>query len=126
MYTLEIDGRAVAVINGDEETARDLFTCDGFKDDIRAMTSEGRPLWNATAALTVRPASDAEVEEFEDALSEDDEEGEFEPDPHHTESPGAGQVGSRGTETQGVEDDEDEADIVFLVDIDEGSGHLDA
>ena len=123
MYTLEIDGRAVAVINGDEETARDLFTCDGFKEDIRAMTSEGRPLWNGTSALTVRPASEAEVEEFEDALSEDDEEGEFEPDPHHASSQGPG---SQGSENPGAEDDEDEADIVFLVDIDEGSGHLDA
>ena len=122
MHTLVIDGVAVAVINADEETARDLFTCDGFKDDIRAMTTEGRPVWNGTSALTVRASNEAEVEEFEDALSEDDEEGAFETDPHHAADADAGGA-ARAT---GVEDDEDEADIVFLVDIDEGSGHLDA
>ncbi|WP_336487324.1 hypothetical protein [Methylobacterium nigriterrae] len=104
MFTLEIDGIAVAVINGTEEVARDLFTCDGFKEDIQAMTSDGRPLWNGTSELKVRPASEDEVEIFEDALAEDDSEGDFESDPRHADSAG---------------DDEDEADIVFLLDIDE-------
>jgi hypothetical protein len=106
MFTLEIDGTAIAVINGDEATARDLFTCDGFKEDIRTMTTAGRPIWNGTAALTVRPSTEDEVEEFEDALAADDGEGDFEPDEHHT------------AEGDGS-DDEDEADIVFLVDIDD-------
>ena len=106
MFTLEIDGKAIAVINGDEATARDLFTCDGFKEDIRTMTTAGRPIWNGTAALTVRPSTEDEVEEFEDALAADDGEGDFEPDEHHA------------AEGDGS-DDEDEADIVFLVDIDD-------
>ena len=105
MFTLEIDGTAVAVINGDEETARDLFTCDGFKSDIQAMTSSGTPLWNGKSELKIRPATEDEIEIFEDALAEDDGSGEFEADPHHA-----------GAETG---EDEDEADIVFLVDIDE-------
>ncbi|AWN41252.1 hypothetical protein U8607_17965 [Methylobacterium durans] len=103
MFTLEIDGTAVAVINGTEEVARDLFTCDGFKEDIQAMTSEGRPLWNGTSELKVRPATEDEIEVFEDALAEDDADADFETDPRHAES----------------EEDEDEADIVFLLDIDE-------
>ncbi|MDR7040257.1 MULTISPECIES: hypothetical protein [Methylobacterium] len=103
MFTLEIDGTAVAVINGTEEVARDLFTCDGFKEDIQAMTSEGRPLWNGTSELKVRPATEDEIEVFEDALAEDDSDADFETDPRHAAS----------------EDDEDEADIVFLLDIDE-------
>ena len=106
MFTLEIDGTAIAVINGDEATARDLFTCDGFKEDIRTMTIDGRPIWNGTSALTVRKSTEDEIEEFEDALAADDGEGDFEPDEKHdAEGDGA--------------DDEDEADIVFLVDIDD-------
>jgi hypothetical protein len=104
MFTLEIDGTAVAVINSDEASAKDLFTCAGFKEDIRTMTSEGRPLWNGTSPLKVRAATEDEIEIFEDALAEDDGQGDFEDDPRHADA-----------ET----DDEDEADIVFLVDIDE-------
>lgn len=106
MFTLEIDGTAIAVINGDEATARDLFTCDGFKEDIRTMTIDGRPIWNGTSALTVRKSTEDEIEEFEDALAADDGEGDFEPDEQHS------------AEGDGS-DDEDEADIVFLVDIDD-------
>ena len=109
MFTLDIDGVAIAVINGTEETARDLFTCDGFKEDIRTMTIDGQPIWNGTSDLTVRKASEDEIEEFEDALASDDGEGDFEPDAQH-EAEGDGS------------DDEDEADIVFLVDIDEDAG----
>ena len=61
MFTLEIDGKAIAVINGDEATARDLFTCDGFKEDIRTLTVDGSPIWNGTSELKVRPASQDEV-----------------------------------------------------------------
>ncbi|MBB2961494.1 hypothetical protein [Methylobacterium sp. R2-1] len=107
MFTLEIDGTAIAVINGDEATARDLFTCDGFKEDIRTMTIDGRPIWNGTSELTVRKSTEDETEEFEDALAADDGEGDFEPDAQHA------------AEGDGS-DDEDEADIVFLVDIDDG------
>ncbi|MFD0935251.1 hypothetical protein [Methylobacterium trifolii] len=110
MFTLEIEGTAVAVINGDEATARDLFTCDGFKEDIQAMTSEGRPLWNGTSELKIRAATEEEIEIFEDALAEDDGEGDFEDDPRHSE----------GTDSKDEDgDEEDEADIVFLLDIDE-------
>ena len=105
MFTLEIDGTAIAVINSDEATARDLFTCDGFKDDIRTMTSAGKPLWNGTSELKVRAATEDEIEIFEDALAEDDGSGDFEADPHHADA--------------GEGDEEDEADIVFLVDIDD-------
>lgn len=104
MFTLEIKGTAVAVINSDEASAKDLFTCDGFKEDIKTMTSGGKPLWDGSATLNVRPATEDEIEVFEDALAEDDGEGEFEDDPRYADADSS---------------DEDEADIVFLVDIDE-------
>lgn len=109
MFTLEIDGTAIAVINGDEATARDLFTCDGFKEDIRSLTTAGKPIWNGTSELVIRKASEDEIEEFEDALSADDGEGDFEPDEHHAAD------AASGTD----DEEEDEADIVFLVDIDD-------
>ncbi|WP_375409663.1 hypothetical protein [uncultured Methylobacterium sp.] len=119
MFTLEIDGVAIAVINGSEEVARDLFTCDGFKDDIQTMKSDGRVLWNGKSELKIRAASEEEVEIFEDALAEDDSEEDepFEPDAKHAQSP-HGQASNDDEE----EDDEDDADIVFLVDIDEDAG----
>ena len=105
MFTLEIEGTAVAVINSDEASAKDLFTCDGFKEDIKTMTSGGKPLWDGSAALNVRPATEDEIEVFEDALAEDDGEGDFVEDPRYAEADSS--------------DEDDEADIVFLVDIDE-------
>ena len=107
MFTLEIEGTAVAVINSDEASAKDLFTCDGFKEDIKTMTSGGKPLWDGKAALNVRPANEDEIEVFEDALAEDDGEGDFVDDPRYAEAD---------------DSEEDEADIVFLVDIDEDAG----
>ena len=104
MFTLEIEGTAVAVINSDEASAKDLFTCEGFKEDIRTMTSDGKPLWNGTSPLTIRAANEDEIEIFEDALAEDDGEGDFVDDPRYAEAD---------------DSEEDEADIVFLVDIDE-------
>ncbi|WP_342150082.1 hypothetical protein [Methylorubrum sp. SB2] len=105
MFTLEIDGTAIAVINGDEATARDLFTCDGFKEDIRTLTVDGKPIWNGTSELKVRAASQDEIEEFDEAIAADQGDGDFEPDPQHA--------------NDGADDEEDEADIVFLVDIDD-------
>lgn len=115
MYTLEIDGVAIAVINGGEEVARDLFTCDGFKDDIQSMKSDGRVLWNGKSELKIRAATEDEVEIFEDALAEDDSEEDepYEPDAKHA-------LASNDDDED--EDDEDDADIVFLVDIDEDEG----
>jgi hypothetical protein len=107
MFTLEIDGTAIAVINGDEATARDLFTCDGFKEDIRTLTVDGNPIWNGTSELKVRPASQDEIDEFDEAIAADQGEGDFEPDPQHA------------NQGDGADDEEDEADIVFLVDIDD-------
>ncbi|NEU13186.1 hypothetical protein G3T14_13725 [Methylobacterium sp. BTF04] len=116
MFTLEIDGVAIAVINGTEEIARDLFTCDGFKDDIQTMKSDGKVLWNGTSELKIRAASEDETEIFEDALAEDDSEEDepFEPDAHHAKA------SNDDEEEEG--DEEDDADIVFLVDIDEDAG----
>lgn len=96
MVTLEIAGKAVAVTNADEDQARDLFLSESFKDDLMSFKSEGRPLWDGSAALTTRSASEDEIDAFNEALDEEDED----------------------------EDDDDideklDIDVVFLVSIDE-------
>ncbi|MCE4225623.1 hypothetical protein HCU64_17870 [Methylobacterium sp. C25] len=122
MFTLEIDGKAIAVINSDEQTARDLFTCDGFKEDIGTMTSEGKPIWNGTSELKIRASTEDETDEFEQAIAEDDGTGDFEADPHHDTADAKAGAADHDEE----DDEEDEADIVFLVDLDDEQDHLDA
>jgi hypothetical protein len=52
-----------------------------FKQDLKMLESEGAPLWDGFATLSVRPASEEEIEEFEEAdLDEDDEEDSDEED----------------------------------------------
>ena len=97
MVTLEIAGKAVAVTNADGDQARELFLSESFKEDLISFKSEGRSLWDGSAALTVRPASEDEIDAFNEALDEEDEVDE---------------------------DDEDygddlDIDVVFLVSIDE-------
>ncbi|MET0257775.1 MAG: hypothetical protein ABW179_04275 [Methylobacterium sp.] len=126
MFTLEIDGKAIAVINADAETARDLFTCDGFKEDIATMKSAGTPLWNGTSELIIRASSEDETDEFEQALSEDDGSGDFEDDAHHQDAGAKAPEGDADTD-DGDDEEEDEADIVFLVELDDDDAdHLDA
>jgi hypothetical protein len=96
MVTLEIAGRAVAVTNADEDQARDLFLSESFKDDLMSFKSEGRPLWDGSAALTTRSASEDEIDAFNEALDEEDED-----------------------EQEDDTDDDLDIDVVFLVSIDE-------
>ena len=94
MVTLEIAGKAVAVTNADEDQARDLFLSESFKDDLKSFKSESRSLWDGSATLATRPASDDEIDAFYEALDEEDEVDED-------------------------DDDDLDIDVVFLVSIDE-------
>lgn len=73
MFTLEIDGKPIAITDADEREANELFGGQDFKDDLLVLESEGRPLWDGSAPLKVRPSSDEEVEAFNDAVDGDDE-----------------------------------------------------
>ena len=94
MVTLEIDGKAVAVTNADETQARELFLSESFKDDLKSFKSESRSLWDGSATLATRPASEDEIDAFYEALDEEDEVDED-------------------------DDDDLDIDVVFLVSIDE-------
>jgi hypothetical protein len=98
MFTLEIAGQAVAVTNADEDQARELFLSESFKEDLTSFKSEGRPLWDGSAALTTRRSLEDEVDAFNEALDEEDEDEDEEDE----------------------DSDEDlDIDVVFLVSIDE-------
>ena len=97
MVTLDIAGQAVAVTNADGEQARELFLSESFKQDLTSFKSEGRPLWDGSAALSVRPASEDEIDAFNEALDEEDEDDVADED----------------------YDDALDIDVVFLVSIDE-------
>jgi len=95
MVTLDIAGKAVAVTNADGEQARELFLSESFKQDLTSFKSEGRSLWDGSAPLTIRPASEDEIDAFNEALDEEDEADEDD------------------------YDDDLDVDVVFLVSIDE-------
>jgi hypothetical protein len=75
MFTLEIGGNPVAITDADEAQARAIFESDEFKHDLTVLTSEGTPLWDGSAPLNVRSASQEEAAAFEaPELDVDDEE----------------------------------------------------
>jgi len=100
MFTLEIKGTAIAVTNANEDEAAGLFESDEFKEDLKTLTTDGRPLWDGKAPITVRPASEDEIDSFDEAMNDEDYEDEDEDDA----------------------DDEEPIDVVFLVEIDAMEG----
>jgi hypothetical protein len=74
MFTIEINGKGIAVVDADEDQARALAEDDDFLADLRSMTSNGEPLWNGSDALVIRIASDDEVEIVEATDDEDEDE----------------------------------------------------
>ena len=97
MYTLEIAGIAIATTDADEAEAREIFESEDFLDDIRGFTSGGNALWDGASAFVIRPANEDEIDAFSEIDDlEDDIDGE-----------------------EGDEFDEEGANIMFLVDIDQ-------
>jgi hypothetical protein len=72
MFTLEIKGRAVAVIYADEENARELLDDEDFQEDLQALESNGEPIWNGKDKLTVRPASESDIAAADGNADDDD------------------------------------------------------
>src|SRR5215207_4428969 len=57
MFTLEVAGKPIAVTNASEEEARDVFESDAFREDLKTVESEGAPIWDGFATLSIRPAT---------------------------------------------------------------------
>lgn len=98
MYTLEIAGIAIATTDADEAEAREIFESEDFLDDVRGFTSAGTPVWDGVSAFVIRPATEDEIDAFGEIedFEEEDIEGE-----------------------EADEFDEEGANIMFLVDIDQ-------
>jgi hypothetical protein len=90
MFTLEIGGQPMAIINTGEEDARAIMDGEGFQEDLKRLRSGDAPLWDGKAPLNLRASTEEEVAEFEESEEEDDD-----------------------------EDDEDTATILFLVPLDD-------
>ena len=99
MYTLDIAGKPLPITDADEAQSRELFNSDAFKEDIAAMESDGKPLWDGKAPLVIRPSSKEETENFEQALDEGDEDEDDAED--------------------GLDEDEVGINVLFLVPVDE-------
>ena len=97
MFTLEIDGKPIAVTDAEEAQARELFQSQAFKDDLLEMESNGKALWDGKKPLNVRPASDDEIEAFDDTMDEDEDDDQYEDD----------------------EDEEEGINVLFLIPVDD-------
>ena len=64
MFTLEIGGKPVALIDADHTEAREFFEAETFKRDMQRWLSDGRPLWDGRAEFNLRPASEEEIAHF--------------------------------------------------------------
>ncbi|WP_191059756.1 hypothetical protein [Geminicoccus harenae] len=90
MYTLEIAGRPVAVVDvPTRDEAEAWLNDEAFQEDLMVLEHEGQPLWDGQAELRLRAATDEERSVFEDSMGDND--------------PG--------------DDDDGEAFVVFLVDV---------
>ena len=99
MFTLEIKGTAIAVTNANQEESAGLFESEEFKEDLKSLTTDGTALWDGRAPLTIRAASEDEIDAFDEAMNDEDYEDEDDGD-----------------------DDEEPIDVVFLVEIDAMEG----
>lgn len=115
MYTLMIDGVAIAVTDADREDAEALFSSDGFKDDLRSMTADGKPIWNGTAAFVVRAANEDETALFEDSDLDEDAFGDDDEDVFE------GEADAEDLDDADLDedDDEDAYEVMFLVPVDQ-------
>ena len=77
MFTLEVGGTPIVVTKGNEGEARAVFQDPAFQQKLRGLESNGRPLWNGSDLVEIRPASRSEIRalvEYADKLGFDDEE----------------------------------------------------
>ena len=66
--TIELNGRAIAVMGGSREQVEEFAEGDGFRADLLSfMDSDGRPLWDGQGifAPSVRPAMRDEAAAFQ-------------------------------------------------------------
>lgn len=64
MFTLEIGGKAMAMIQADKTQALAFFGAETFKHDMQRWISDGKPLWDGRTEFNVRPSTEEEIAHF--------------------------------------------------------------
>ena len=64
MFTLEIGGKPIALIDADHTEAVEFFEAETFKQDMQRWISDGKPIWDGQAEFNVRAASGDEIAHF--------------------------------------------------------------
>jgi hypothetical protein len=65
MFTLEINGKPIAITDGDERQAHRVFDGETFKHDMQRWLTDHGPVWDGKAAFHVRPATKEEIGQFQ-------------------------------------------------------------
>jgi hypothetical protein len=78
IFVLEIKGAAILAFDADDmDDASAYAETAGEREDLTELTSNGAPLWNGKDEITVRAATDAEADMFEEQRKAD-----WEDEPH--------------------------------------------
>ncbi|MDO9710258.1 hypothetical protein [Paracraurococcus lichenis] len=70
LYTVEVAGRPVLVFSEETRDSAEELVNSLIGQDLKEFESGGAPLWDGTAALTVREAGEAETTRWEEGLEE--------------------------------------------------------
>jgi|EndMetStandDraft_5_1072996.scaffolds.fasta_scaffold1334820_2 hypothetical protein len=71
VFTLDVDGKPTLSFEAmSAREANELIREQWFRSDLRALTSDGSPLWDGTAPLRSRPAGPDEAERYQDLAAE--------------------------------------------------------
>jgi hypothetical protein len=81
IFVLEIKGTAILAFDADDVDEANAYAASAAEhEDLTELTSDGAPLWNGKDAITVRAATPAEADLFEEQRGED-----WEEEPHADE-----------------------------------------
>lgn len=73
-FTVDVDGKPTVSFEAiSAREANELINEDWFREDLRALTSDGAPLWNGEALLRSRPASEDEAERYQGFAAQADD-----------------------------------------------------
>ncbi|MBB3964836.1 MULTISPECIES: hypothetical protein [Rhizobium] len=73
-FTIEISGKPIASFRSENaEDARHFFEAEDFREDLTVLQTEGKPVWDGAAAITLRKATPDEASEVEHAYEFDDD-----------------------------------------------------
>jgi hypothetical protein len=65
IFTVDVDGQSILSFEAANfREAAEMLKEGWFLDDLRTLNSDGRPLWDGTARLQSRLASEAEAERY--------------------------------------------------------------